>query len=95
MPSEKAIAEMGAEFPHVDLQAEHRKFVDFWTDKTGKDATKITWEGTWRNWIRRAGENPRAALKVVNGSPVSTSDLRVAQVQALKQHPPTGRLELE
>lgn len=56
IPSPELIAEMKAECPTVDLKAEHRKFVDHWTDKTGKDATKISWDGTWRNWIRRAAE---------------------------------------
>lgn len=54
MPARSVIDEIKAECPHVDLEAEHRKFVDYWTDKTGKDATKISWEGTWRNWVRRA-----------------------------------------
>lgn len=54
MPSEALIAEMKAECPNVDFRTEHRKFIDHWTDKTGKDATKISWDGTWRNWIRRA-----------------------------------------
>lgn len=54
MPPQSVIDEIKAECPHVDLEAEHRKFVDYWTDKTGKDATKISWEGTWRNWMRRA-----------------------------------------
>lgn len=28
-------------------------FRDYWTAKTGKDATKLDWPATWRNWIRR------------------------------------------
>jgi hypothetical protein len=72
-PSKAVIAEMEAECPNVDFRIEHRKFVDYWTDKTGKDATKLDWTGTWRNWIRRAGENPRA-LKVVNGSGSTVDD---------------------
>jgi hypothetical protein len=77
MPKQSTIDAMKVECPHVDLQAEHRKFVDHWTDKTGKDATKRTWDGTWRNWIRRAAESGhvRASLKVVNGG--STVDDKV------------------
>lgn len=56
MPPQNVIAEMRSECPSVDLKIEHRKFVDYWTDKTGKDATKLDWVGTWRNWIRRAAE---------------------------------------
>jgi hypothetical protein len=25
-------------------------FKNHWTEKTGRDATKITWQGTWENW---------------------------------------------
>jgi hypothetical protein len=57
VPEQPTIDAIKAECPHVDLKAEHRKFVDYWTDKTGKDATKLSWDGTWRNWIRRAAEN--------------------------------------
>lgn len=67
MPSQNVIDEMKAECPHVDFKAEHRKFVDYWTDKTGKDATKLSWDGTWRNWIRRAGES-RPTLRAVGST---------------------------
>lgn len=54
MPDQPVIDSMKLECPAVDLQAEHRKFVDYWQAKTGKDATKLDWNATWRNWIRRA-----------------------------------------
>lgn len=28
------------------------KFRDHWTAKAGRDATKVDWEATWRNWVR-------------------------------------------
>jgi hypothetical protein len=28
------------------------QFRDYWLSKTGKDATKINWQATWRNWCR-------------------------------------------
>lgn len=37
---------------HVRLEAE--KFRDFWCSKSGKDATKLDWMATWRNWIRNS-----------------------------------------
>lgn len=37
--------------------AELAKFRDFWTAKTGADATKADWQATWRNWVRRAVES--------------------------------------
>ena len=56
MPSQELIQAMQQECPGVDQQFEHRKFVDYWTAKSGKDATKADWDATWRNWIRRAAE---------------------------------------
>lgn len=38
----------------IDLEA--RKFRDYWCAKTGKDATKLDWLATWRNWCRNAAE---------------------------------------
>jgi hypothetical protein len=32
-------------------------FRDYWTEKTGKDATKVTWSGTWKRWVRRELDN--------------------------------------
>lgn len=41
----------------ADVRREAAKFADFWHGKTGRDATKADWAGTWRNWIRRACES--------------------------------------
>lgn len=30
------------------------QFKDYWTAKAGKDARKVDWVATWRNWCRRA-----------------------------------------
>ena len=57
MPSPHVIEDMRAECPKVDLEAENRKFVDYWSAKAGKDATKLDWDATWRNWIRRAKDS--------------------------------------
>lgn len=89
-PSAAVIAAMRAEHPSVNLKAEHAKFVDYWQSKAGREATKLDWDATWRNWIRTAAE--RAPSR--NGQPrQSTSDRIFAEVQALKTQ--TGnRLEL-
>jgi hypothetical protein len=54
MPDEEVIEAMRNECPNVDLTAEHRKFTDHWNAKTGRDAAKLDWNATWRNWIRNA-----------------------------------------
>ncbi|MGP4054290.1 hypothetical protein ACTWP6_05615 [Mycobacterium sp. 4D054] len=58
-PDRAVIDAMRAEYPDVDLRAEHDKFTDYWRAKAGKDARRADWNATWRNWIRRAAESPR------------------------------------
>ena len=41
---------MGAE----QVRTEAAKFRDYWCAKSGKDATKLDWQATWRNWCRNA-----------------------------------------
>jgi hypothetical protein len=49
--------------PHVDGRTETEKFVNFWRAKTGKDATKLDWPATWRNWMLNAkSSTPLRAL---------------------------------
>lgn len=54
MPSPELVTQMQQECPQVDLEMEHRKFTDYWLAKAGRDAVKLDWEATWRNWIRNA-----------------------------------------
>jgi hypothetical protein len=42
--------------PHVDGRAETERFTDYWRAKPGRDACKLDWPATWRNWMRRAAE---------------------------------------
>jgi hypothetical protein len=42
--------------PHVDGRRETTKFINYWTAKSGKDATKLDWPATWRNWMMTAEE---------------------------------------
>lgn len=76
MPGSETVDAIKAECPHVDLRAEHRKFVDYWTDKPGKDGVKLSWDGTWRNWIRRAAEQQTRppVLAAVNGHDAKVAD---------------------
>lgn len=53
-PDQSTITLIRAERPDIDLDAETRKFVDYWTAKPGRDATKLDWNATWRNWMRNA-----------------------------------------
>lgn len=48
-----ALGEGWAE-PTVRLEAE--KFRDFWISKSGRDAAKLDWQATWRNWMRNTAK---------------------------------------
>ena len=48
----------------ADIRLEAEKFRDFWHAKAGKDAAKLDWEATWRNWCRNGlGTAKRAQFK--------------------------------
>lgn len=49
---EWAVSELGMSVEAVRLEA--AKFKDYWTAKTGRDATKADWQATWRNWCRNS-----------------------------------------
>lgn len=53
MPDQTLIQQMQAECPGVDLEAEHRIFIDYWIAQPGQKGVKTDWAATWRNWMRR------------------------------------------
>ncbi|HEV7317693.1 MAG TPA: hypothetical protein VGO04_03670 [Ensifer sp.] len=50
-----------AGFSRAGAGVEFDKFCDYWRAKSGRDATKLDWAATWRNWMRNAGRPRRAA----------------------------------
>ncbi len=67
--------------PQVDGRVETEKFVNHWHAKTGRDATKLDWPATWRNWMLNARDRyGPARASPGNGAYVATSDRKVAQV---------------
>jgi hypothetical protein len=40
--------------PLIDVRLETTKFCNYWRAKAGKDATKLDWKLTWRNWLLSA-----------------------------------------
>lgn len=77
-PSLELRKQMAEECPGVNLLAEHRKFVDHWNAKTGRDATKLDWPATWRNWIR----NARPDLKNIGNRKQADTDQTFSQALA-------------
>lgn len=86
-------AEMSAwareKVPSVDIARATEVFVDYWQDKSGKDATKVSWLGTWRNWMRREQEKAPDRRPLNGGGQLrpSTTDRAVAQAEMLKSKP--------
>jgi hypothetical protein len=35
-----------------DINREADKFRDYWIAKSGREACKLDWSATWRNWVR-------------------------------------------
>jgi hypothetical protein len=56
--------------PHVDGRRETEKFINYWMAKSGKDAAKVDWVATWRNWMLNAEERS-PHLRIINGRPVT------------------------
>lgn len=56
VPSQASRDTIRASFPTLDLAHEHAKFCDYWQAISGQKAVRLDWDATWRNWMRRAGE---------------------------------------
>lgn len=50
---------VGEGFTEFDARTEGEKFRDYWRSQPGARGRKADWQATWRNWIRRAGEDKR------------------------------------
>ena len=90
------------EHPHWTPEIVRRiaqQFRDHWVAKTGKDATKLDWPATWRNWCasditQRQFPPPRAA----NGAPNPDTAARNAEAMRLlfgdREAPPNPPTEV-
>lgn len=61
-PSSELVAWAQTEFPGLDVLSHTDHFVDYWVSKAGAGATKLDWDRTWKNWMRRvfSDNRPRA-----------------------------------
>lgn len=50
----------------LDPKATFAVFRDYWLAKAGKDAMKVDWAATWKNWCRREAERTGAKPAVAN-----------------------------
>lgn len=66
--------------PHVDGRRETAAFIDHWKAKTGREATKLDWPATWRNWMRK--EETWATSRSRNGRHRPSTDDNIRQILA-------------
>jgi len=60
-PPPELVAQQRDAHPHLNLAEILEDFRDYWTAKTGKDATKLDWLATWRRWVRKEASQSRRA----------------------------------
>lgn len=80
--------------PNVDGALETEKFINYWTAKTGKDATKLDWVATWKNWMLRAQGSAPAAQPVPNRSEARLNQ-NLTQLQQWKAQKEQQQTHLE
>jgi hypothetical protein len=68
-PDERRFA-WGRGLSAAEIDTEAIKFRNYWTAKSGKDATKLDWSRTWQNWIlnRRGTPNGQAKPNLVDAA---------------------------
>lgn len=54
--------------PDISVALEHEKFCNYWHAKSGRDATKIDWAATWRNWMLNAQQWTGSKKEHTNGT---------------------------
>jgi hypothetical protein len=65
----------------LDVNLEAEKFANYWSGKSGKDATKVDWHKTWINWALKA-EAPRNG----HGRPTAHDNFALGALLAAEDH---------
>ncbi len=61
-PSQRTVDMIAGEYPGFDYGREHKRFVDYWIAQPGQRGVKLDWDATWRNWMRRKGDEGGGAV---------------------------------
>ena len=81
-PSESTVVWAKTNYSHLDLPAEHQRFVNYWLGESGQKARKRNWDRAFMNWLSNSRGNRNSPTRVG----LAPSDARVARVQALKNN---------
>jgi uncharacterized protein YdaU (DUF1376 family) len=57
-PSDELIAFARKERPDLNLRTTVMSFMNYWQAKSGKDATKLDWDKTFKNWVLNEKQGP-------------------------------------
>ncbi len=73
--------------PDLNVRDVADSFRDYWTARSGKEATKLDWPATWRNWVRREKARPsrpsqKTSLEEAIAARHAESDRMVIDVNA-------------
>lgn len=85
-PSAATVETIRSEFPFADqhdLRLEHSSFIDYWVAIPGQRGTKLNWDATWRNWMRKAFSQPKYDSR--RRTAISTVDQKILNLQAMKE----------
>ena len=76
-----AVAELGS---GERMGRELATFRDYWKAKPGKDGTKLDWDATWRNWVRRAADSGKGRGNSAPSRESAVDRVRRANAAALE-----------
>lgn len=65
----------------LTVRREADKFRDWWHAKSGREATKLDWKATWRNWIRNAIDRGMIRVRGSPAAPPVSDEIRKLQAQ--------------
>lgn len=72
--------------PHVDGRHETEKFINHWSSKSGRDAVKLDWVKTWKNWMLTAAERAPSRASPPHGYQ-SQTDANIAAFLGVDPQP--------
>lgn len=85
IPDQDLINQMRDECPGVDLEAEHKIFIDYWIAQPGQKGVKVDWAATWRNWMRRKRADGARPAPVSRQKPTAGDRMRAIADELRKE----------
>ena len=79
-----------------EINREADRFRDYWTAASGRNACKLDWEATWRNWLRSDFRKPsKSAVATTVNAPRGAFDRVISRLdEGAPSAPEPGRADL-